>query len=278
MPSERSDRFGTADYADHYATVNDLSDRRYEETATWYQRILADVLGDLRHDAKLLDVGCGAGLLLHALRRAGFTHITGFDASESLCSLAAARGLPVRHVATDFIETASGEIPERYDVIFLLDVLEHIPTARHMAFLAGLRMLLQSGGQLVIAVPNATSALASRWRHIDWTHETAFTEHSLRFVLKASGFHDIRFLPHEFFSRPRFPFLLRRSVLHWWLHRLMRGFRRLQVVGELGTEGWNVPLSLNLLAVAARGGASTPSCHPGDANATATPPQADIRP
>jgi hypothetical protein len=181
-------------------------------------------------------------------------------------------------VPADFIETSGCTGVQRYDLIFLLDVLEHIPASRQLGFLGGLHSLLHSGGRLVVSVPNATSGLATRWRYNDWTHEASFTEHSLRFVLKASGFHDIRFLPHEFFSRPRFPFLLRRSVLHWWLHRLMRGFRRLQVVGELGTEGWNVPLSLNLLAVAARGGASTPSCHPGDAHATATPPQADIRP
>lgn len=278
MPSARSDRFGTADYATYYEAVNDLSESAYEAAAVRYHRLFLPLLRDLPRDAAILDAGCGAGLLIHALRSAGFANVTGIDPSASLCARAVARGLPVRCVPTDFIETSGCTGVQRYDLIFLLDVLEHIPASRQLGFLCGLHSLLHSGGRLVVSVPNATSGLATRWRYNDWTHEASFTEHSLRFVLKASGFHDIRFLPHEFFSRPRFPFLLRRSVLHWWLHRLMRGFRRLQVVGELGTEGWNVPLSLNLLAVAARGGASIPSCHPGDAHATATPPQADIRP
>lgn len=278
MPSERSDRFGTADYATYYEAVNDLSENAYEAAAVRYQRLFRPLLRDLPRDAAILDAGCGAGLLIHALRSAGFTNLTGIDPSASLCARAIARGLPVRQIAADSIETASGEITERYDVIFLLDVLEHIPTSRQIGFLRGLYSLLHSGGRLVVSVPNATSGLATRWRYNDWTHEASFTEHSLRFVLKTSGFHDIRFLPHEFFRRPRFPFLVRRSVLHWWLHRLMRGFRRLQVVGELGTEGWSVPLSLNLLAVAARDGASTPPCHSGDADTTVAPQRADSRP
>jgi 2-polyprenyl-3-methyl-5-hydroxy-6-metoxy-1,4-benzoquinol methylase len=252
MPCAGNEQLATVDYADHYAAVNDLSAGRYEAAVAWYRRLLADVLCDLPLDAAILDVGCGAGLLLHALRASGFTTVSGIDPSASLCAIAQARGLPVRCEPEGFVETASARSQDRYDVIFLLDVLEHIPVIRHMAFLRGLHGLLRPAGRLVVSVPNANSALAARWRYIDWTHETAFTEHSLRFVLTSSGFRDVRLLVHEFFARPRLPFLIRRSVLHWWLHRLMRGFRRLQVVGELGAQGWSVPLSLNLLAVATR--------------------------
>lgn len=252
MPFAGNERLATVDYAKYYATVNDLSDGRYESAVAWYRRILADVLCDLPVNAAILDVGCGAGLLLHALRASGFTTISGIDPSASLCAIAQARGLPVRCEPEDFVETASNRSQDRYDVIFLLDVLEHVPVARHLAFLRGLHGLLRPAGRLVVSVPNANSALAGRWRYDDWTHETAFTEHSLRFVLTSAGFRDVRLLVHEFFARPRLPFLIRRGVLHWWLHRLMRGFRRLQVVGELGAQGWSVPLSLNLLAVASR--------------------------
>jgi hypothetical protein len=40
----------------------------------------------------------------------------------------------------------------------------------------------------------------------------------------------------------------RRSTMAWLLQRFFRALRRLKAVGEMGSEGWKVPLSLNLLA------------------------------
>lgn len=238
------------DYALHYVAFNDLSEANYARAAVWYRWLLADVLRGLPPSARILDVGCGPGLLVESLLKSGFTAVTGIDTSESLVSEAKKRGLPVHHVSADYIDNSPSNDDTAYDVIFLLDVLEHVSIPRQLSFLRGIRRRLRDQGRLVVSVPNANSSLASRWRYIDWTHTTAFTESSLRFVLGGAGFTAVRLLPHEFHMRPRLPFLVRSGVLHWWLHLLMRGFRRLEMVGELGSQGWTIPLSLNLLAVA----------------------------
>jgi 2-polyprenyl-3-methyl-5-hydroxy-6-metoxy-1,4-benzoquinol methylase len=252
------------DYAVYYTAVNGLGEDTYAMTARLYGRILRSVLDKLSRNADLLDVGCGAGFLVSALRGEGFTNISGVDACATLIDAAQSRGLPCKVVAEDYVEREAPSQAGRYQAIFLLDVLEHIPKGRQLGFLSGLRTMIRRDGVLVLSVPNASSSLASRWRYNDWTHTSAFTEHSLAFVLTAAGFEGIRFLPHEFMHRPRYPLLVRPSVLHWMLHRVFRAVRRLQVVAELGPQGWTVPLALNLLAV------STPS--------DATPPERVCKP
>lgn len=250
MQSEVDKSVQTPDYALHYAAVNDLSDQTYALNAIHYQRLLGSILQGIDREAAIVDVGCGAGFLVHSLQLQGFKNVAGVDACASLVEIARQRGLPCTHVSEEYVESHSSEGRNRYAVVFLLDVLEHIPLNRQMAFLASLRHMLRPGGVLILSVPNASSMLAARWRYIDWTHTSAFTEHSLSFVLTAAGFDRVRYLPHEFMHRPRWPFLVRPSVLWWVLHRAFRGIRRLQVVAELGPQGWAVPLSLNLLAVA----------------------------
>jgi SAM-dependent methyltransferase len=251
MPYAADDTDERPDYGTHYAAVNNnLGDATYISTASWYGRMLSEILPSIARDALILDVGCGAGLLVNALQQAGFTNVAGVDPTESLVRVAAARGLPCRVVTEDFVEKASIDLASRHDVIFLLDVLEHIPVNRQLGFLRGLRRLLKPGGRLILSVPNASSTVAARWRYIDWTHTSAFTEHSLRYVLLGAGFGEPRFLPHEFGRRPRLPFLVRPAVLYWWMHRGFRLLRRLEMVAELGPQGWTIPLSVNLLATA----------------------------
>ena len=76
----------------------------------------------------------------------------------------------------------------------------------------------------------------------------SFTEHSLEFVVLNSNFTNLTFLPYEFIQRPRFPFILRPAILPWLMQKFFRFLRRMEAVGEMGCQGWKVPLSLNLLA------------------------------
>jgi hypothetical protein len=41
---------------------------------------------------------------------------------------------------------------------------------------------------LLLTVPNANAILSARWRYIDYTHFSSFTEYSLLFVLLNAGF------------------------------------------------------------------------------------------
>jgi SAM-dependent methyltransferase len=129
--------------------------------------------------------------------------------------------------------------------------VEHVPKEFHLDLLRSIHQSLEPEGRLILTVPNANSSLAARWRYIDWTHETSFTEHSLDFVLSNAGFQKITIQPAEFLFRPRFFYLPISGSRHWWAFCFFRFFRRLEMMAELGPDqGRKIPLSLKLLAIA----------------------------
>jgi hypothetical protein len=100
---------------------------------------------------------------------------------------------------------------ERYDVIHLGDVIEHLASPRRA--LQKVRSLLVSGGLVVVETPNARSNFAqltlaaSRLAGVDWIHSEAplhlyeFTGQSMSRMLEATGFR-----PLQTVYRGRMPF------------------------------------------------------------------------
>lgn len=238
------------DYSLHYSKWHDDSEQHFLVYASFYRRLLAPLLESLRVDASMLDVGCGTGLLVYAMQQAGYHNVSGIDLSPQQIAVAQRRSLPCTSVDAEYLFRRAESEPESLDIVFLMDVLEHIAVPEQPRFLGAIYKLLKPGGHLVLTVPNANSTFAMRWRYIDWTHHLSFTEHSLDFVLLTMGFGGIQFLPYEFGDPPRFPFVHRLGFWTWVVRKFVRAFRRLEAVGELGREGLTIPLTLNLLAVA----------------------------
>ena len=191
------------------------------------------------------------GFALESLRQLGYLHLEGFDTDKNQVALAQKGGLPVVWAENplSFLAERAGS----KDLILCLDVLEHVPKTGQLAFASAIRQALKPGGRAILTVPNASSALASRWRYIDYTHETSFTEHSIDFLLFNSGFSKIQVFASEFGVRPKWIFLPRKSTLLWALFQFYRLWRRGEMIAELGPEqGRAIPLSLNLLVVADR--------------------------
>lgn len=105
---------------------------------------------------RLVDIGCGGGLVSEPLARLG-ARVTGIDlAEESIRAArahAAATGVGVEY-RTQSIEdlAASGE---RFDVALTLEVLEHVPDPA--AFLATASRVLEPGGLLIASTINRTA-------------------------------------------------------------------------------------------------------------------------
>jgi len=105
---------------------------------------------------RLLDIGCGGGLLSEPMRRLGFA-VTGVDASERNIGTAAAhaaeQGLVIDYRAsTAEALLASGE--PAFDVILNMEVIEHV--ADPGAFLRDTGRLLAPGGVMIVATLNRT--------------------------------------------------------------------------------------------------------------------------
>lgn len=98
-------------------------------------------------NARILELGCGTGHNLAMLARFGAVEASELD--DRAREIATARlGQPVKSVA---LPDLSQFEPASYDLIALLDVLEHVPD--DSASLAAILGLLKPGGALLLTVP-----------------------------------------------------------------------------------------------------------------------------
>ncbi len=173
-----------------------------EETHFWFQgrrRIFVHLLDrelGARRDAKILDVGCGAGGMLEPLARYG--EVTGVDTSRELVELCRGRGFPRVEVASAYeLPVPPGSV----DLITLFDTIEHV--ADEDRALRECHRALRAGGLLFLSVPAYQFLYANNDRVAH--HERRYTARRLRGRLSAAGLHPIQI---TYFNTLLFPVIL----------------------------------------------------------------------
>ncbi|WP_249548690.1 bifunctional 2-polyprenyl-6-hydroxyphenol methylase/3-demethylubiquinol 3-O-methyltransferase UbiG [Anaplasma phagocytophilum] len=106
---------------------------------------------------RLLDIGCGGGLICEAMVRLGFS-VTGIDPCregiEAAKQHAAIEGLDIEYRFTDVESFVHSSECSSYDIITLMEVVEHIPDLTE--FLSSSCKLLKPGGMIFISTLNRT--------------------------------------------------------------------------------------------------------------------------
>jgi ubiquinone/menaquinone biosynthesis C-methylase UbiE len=131
------------DHFDRLAPRYDDWKRRAWYYYAWLARILRE---EVAAGARVLDVGCGTGTLLDAVRPA---HGVGVDVSTAMVRRARERfpALEFRVGDADCLRPG-----ESFDVVTLVDVLEHLADPR--ATLAGARRACHPGSRLIVLTAN----------------------------------------------------------------------------------------------------------------------------
>jgi len=146
------------DFVDSYDDTI-INSYKYEAHVKIPPQILARTAGKV--GLKILDVGCGTGLLARPFFSDSKDHdVTGIDATPEMT--AAASKLPYRRVITGRVQEAlAGELSgEQFDVILLVGMLEFIedPTS----FVTTVASFLAEGGLLGIGAPHKQSFALER--------------------------------------------------------------------------------------------------------------------
>lgn len=184
--------------------------------------------------SKVLDIGVGRGEMLTCMKSWGFENYLGVDISPSTIQFCKKLKLNCEQT-NDTIKWLNAH-PEEFDMITLLDVLEHFKKDDVISMLKALRNSLKNNGKLIIQVPNLQAPDGQLHRYNDFTHEIGFVEHSLKQVLLVSGFtkfnffgFEDKFIDDSFSLKKSFIFILR--FCFWKFVRVSR-----RVSGNLNPE------------------------------------------
>lgn len=195
-------------YAAHLARTQEDDDAATREgLEVWFDEALAGAAG------RALDVGAGRGQALDYLAARGLVP-EAWEPDPTLAGGLRGRGALV-HDDPDPAAFLRGQAG-RFDVVFCKDVLEHLAREQALEVTRLMGQALRPGGRLVVSVPHAVSFRGVYVRYADFTHQAAFTEESLRYVLERAGLGDVAFFAPRFRFKARPSTLAYRAVRRGW--------------------------------------------------------------
>jgi 2-polyprenyl-3-methyl-5-hydroxy-6-metoxy-1,4-benzoquinol methylase len=197
--------------------TNDAVRKLYTDRGALYQRLFVDFLGwgreleaffrrtnYLRPNLKILDAGCGTGIITQVLYRlaqeqghAGI-QFHAFDLTPKVLEIfrqwITAQGV-------DQIELAQADVLEteylpahwkEYDLLVTSTMLEYLPLNQVQDALTNLMHLLASNGLLLIFMTRRNRL--TRWLAGKWWKIYTYTERDIQALLQAADFDEIRFV------------------------------------------------------------------------------------
>ena len=148
-------------FAEDYSHVLDRSLSMSGEDSTYFAEYKALYLRRLLGESfagKVLDFGCGVGLLARFLKtHLPAAHIDGFDVSQD----SIAKVLPALS-STGLFTSSLQDLAKDYDLIVVANVMHHIPPERRADIVQNLAERLRVGGLLSIFEHNPGNPI-TRW-------------------------------------------------------------------------------------------------------------------
>jgi SAM-dependent methyltransferase len=106
---------------------------------------------ELPKDAKILDMGCGVGYFLDAMRDRGYTDVTGICVTPEDIKTCEDNGHNIKQYDMSFLPQKDGYYDESVDFIFARQSLEHSPFP--IFTLMEYNRVLKQGGKLYVELP-----------------------------------------------------------------------------------------------------------------------------
>ena len=176
--------YESENYISHTDGKKSVFERFYQIAKSINLNDKLKLINKIANGKKILDYGCGVGDYLEHMQKNGYD-VLGMEPNDS------ARKIAQSKIGKDkVVSTELEQINEKFDVITLWHVLEHIPNLNEI--IAQLKNHLTENGTLIIAVPNHQSYDAKyygeKWAAYDVPrHLWHFTEDSIRKLFNNFG-------------------------------------------------------------------------------------------
>lgn len=157
----------------------------------------------LNRDLRYAEVGCGSGILQRQLEKSFNLTVDGMDLGLHALEMTQATCGELYYYN---ILDQNPELKEKYDVIFLFDVLEHVDDEN--AFLKSCSFHLKRGGRLIVNVPSRMELYSKYDQAVGHVRRYRLKDFSR--LAEASGLTVSR---STYWGLPLYPILLIRKVL-----------------------------------------------------------------
>ncbi|NRA70534.1 MAG: bifunctional 2-polyprenyl-6-hydroxyphenol methylase/3-demethylubiquinol 3-O-methyltransferase UbiG [Gammaproteobacteria bacterium] len=139
---------------------------------------------------RIVDVGCGGGILSESMAKLG-ADVLGIDMAQESLHVAKLHALETRVTGIEYqkitVEQLALEHPGAFDIVTCMEMLEHVPDPQ--SIIAACITLLKPGGQLFISTLNRT--------HKSYLLAILGAEHILKLVPKGTHQHSKFIRPSE---------------------------------------------------------------------------------
>lgn len=172
---------------------NDYNEKEYLIQKRYFQKNYLEYLPQNKN-ARILDLGCGIGEFVGFCIEKNYLNVIGVDTSAEnieYCRSSYEGGTFVLSDIFEYLENNTNK-GDKFDCIIFNDVIEHLTKNEVIDVLSKIKDNLDIGGNVIIKTPNmANPFVNTAGRYIDFTHETGFTEFSIKQCLRAVGFSKI---------------------------------------------------------------------------------------
>ncbi|TCI92118.1 class I SAM-dependent methyltransferase [Tenacibaculum sp. M341] len=156
IPDDLSSYYESEDYISHTDSKKTIIDKVYQLVKNYTIKKKLKLINSFHTNEKtLLDIGAGTGDFINFCKKNNW-NVVGVEPSKKAKEIASTKELVLLSSIEEIKE-------EKYDVITMWHVLEHIPNLNE--YIKALKKLLKKDGVLVIAVPNFKSYDANHYKN-----------------------------------------------------------------------------------------------------------------
>ncbi len=187
MPKKKIDLY------EGYSAATALSSGEIKHMLEWgsmyFESLIQPHFGNKSKDIEILEIGCGNGRFLKYLDNQGYANVEGIDVSQDQVSFGK-KEFQLKNISVqDTIPYLTAK-KKKYDVIYMMDVAEHLELEYLVELGRIIHQKLKPGGRLIMQAPNGLAPLSPN-RFSDVTHLRAYTSYSFTQLQKMFGFQEI---------------------------------------------------------------------------------------